>query len=239
VGPLSVLGANSQVIYGANFQVATPLNFQMTVGGNIQIVVNPLAFEAAFHGDPGTGKLMPSEPQLAQLLGSGLGGNMQLTLGSNATFVMGQTFDINLGPRRVQIDSHNKTSSKPAIFQLGIVIQVVAIVFLLTYALVQSDDARAVLLILFEIVMEVMLMALMDFESLYNFEDDKMKREYNMMWKAGWKEKGMKDDELEKLTTAFWSKASGLEGMGTIVGTMVLPLLFEAAGEGKLDVSPN
>jgi hypothetical protein len=69
------VGLNSVMVYGENLQVAAGLNHQLAVGNNIQICINPLGLAA---GVPG----LPAAPALTAALGSGLGGNMQFTVGT-------------------------------------------------------------------------------------------------------------------------------------------------------------
>lgn len=94
--PIGVLGLNSVVTFGENFQAAAGLNHQLAVGNNIQMCINPLGLVA---GVPG----LPASPFLTTALGAGLGGNMQFTIGTSANFVLGQEFDINLGPPKMEI----------------------------------------------------------------------------------------------------------------------------------------
>src|SRR5260370_42028704 len=79
--PQAMLGLNSTVVYGSNVQIAFPTNFQLALGSNLQVCISPNAWQTLY----GEGKLtMPSE--FGRLLGSGLGGNMQLTMGTSANF---------------------------------------------------------------------------------------------------------------------------------------------------------
>jgi len=48
---------------------------------------------------------LPGASALTAMLGSGVGGNMQFTIGSSANFVLGQSFDINLGPPKIEIQA--------------------------------------------------------------------------------------------------------------------------------------
>jgi type VI secretion system secreted protein VgrG len=95
-GPAEIPGLNSVWTYGENLQVAVGLNHQLALGNNLQICINPLGLLAG----------VPEIP-VAQILtgafGSGLGGNMQFTIGSSAQFVLGQEFDINIGPPKITV----------------------------------------------------------------------------------------------------------------------------------------
>ena len=96
--PQGVGGFNSIVVYGENLQVAVGLNHQLAVGNNVQICINPAGLVA---GAPG----VQGSPILTAALGSGLGGNMQLTMGTSASVVMGQAFDINFGPPKITVNA--------------------------------------------------------------------------------------------------------------------------------------
>ena len=75
--PSSFMGINSVVAYGGNFHIAFPLNMQLAYGTNLQICVNPATFGLSF---PEMNTSPVSETAF-QFWGSGLGGNMQITLG--------------------------------------------------------------------------------------------------------------------------------------------------------------
>jgi len=88
------------------------LNSVMVFGENLQTVAGPITncalgskhpdlYQSAgmAAGVPG----FPGRPAMIAALASGLGGNMQFTVGTSANFVLGQEFDINLGPPKIEI----------------------------------------------------------------------------------------------------------------------------------------
>ena len=105
--PGEVPGLNSMFVYGENLQVAVGLNHQLALGNNLQICINPLGLIAGVPGIPGAAAL-------TGMLGAGIGGNMQFTIGSSASFVLGQAFDINLGPPKIEIKAGPGKDGDPA-----------------------------------------------------------------------------------------------------------------------------
>jgi type VI secretion system secreted protein VgrG len=237
VQPLAVLGINSTVVYGGNFQVAMPLNFQMAVGSNLQICINPASFFNIFPD------AAPTVEAMAGALGAGFGGNMQLTLGTSANFVMGQSYDINLGPKRIVIDTHAKTLIQPVCRKLGIAMEIVVFVFLIAYAALHDDDLRAALLLVFQATMQILLVALMQTQSLYHKADEKGDDIYRGMYVVQKPDPKDPDKNIEcpegpcKGESGF---ESGLVENAAILTLYLLPPLLESIGEGKLDeVKPD
>ncbi len=94
--PTGVLGMSAVVTFGDNMQAASPLNHQLAVGNNVQMCINPFGLAA---GVPGG--IVPE--MLQTILGSGMGGSMQFTIGTSAQFTLGQTFEISIGPPKIEI----------------------------------------------------------------------------------------------------------------------------------------
>jgi type VI secretion system secreted protein VgrG len=221
--PQAVLGLNALVVYGGNYQVAMPLNFQMAVGTNLQICVNPFAYETTFpEGSP------PLSPTVTQILGSGLGGNMQLTLGTNTAVVLGQPITVNVGPRPITVDAHDKTLINPSVLIIGKVMEAIIFVFLLLYAAIPDDDGRAALLIIFQVVIQGMLILLMNFHMLYHTTETAG----DTLYKAAFDSSVKNLDELKPDLMKF-----GL--IGSIVAAGVLPIVLESVGEGELHAKSN
>lgn len=97
-GATGLGGLNALMVYGENLAFATGLNHQAAFGSNVQVCINPFSL---------LGCTAPPAISSA-LLGGGIGGNLQLTLGSSVNFVTGRIFDINLGPRRFVVDAGDK-----------------------------------------------------------------------------------------------------------------------------------
>lgn len=94
--PQGIVGINSVFTYGDNLQAACPFNHQLAIGNNLQMCINPFGLAA---GAPGA-----SCPAVMQVLtGTGMGGNMQFTIGASAQFTLGQSFEISVGPPKIEI----------------------------------------------------------------------------------------------------------------------------------------
>jgi len=220
--PQAILGLNSSVVFGGNFQVAVPLNFQLALGSNIQICLNPASFVDIFPV-----AAVPTEAMSAAL-GSGFGGNMQLTLGTNANFVMGQSYDINLGPRRIPIDTHDKTAIQPVALPMGLIFFGVVIAFLIAYDLIHDDDGRAFLLLTFQSVMQILLAVLMKTQTLYHEVDEDGKKVITGSFVAN-----------PASTAKPCSTLSGLVETAGIITLFEVPFLLESIGETQLDATPS
>ena len=220
--PQAILGLNSSVVFGGNFQVAVPLNFQLALGSNIQICLNPASFVDIFPV-----AAVPTEAMSAAL-GSGFGGNMQLTLGTNANFVMGQSYDINLGPRRIPIDTHDKTAIQPVALPMGLIFFGVVIAFLIAYDLTHDDDGRAFLLLTFQSVMQILLAVLMKTQTLYHEVDEDGKKVIAGSFVAN-----------PASTAKPCSTLSGLVETAGIITLFEVPFLLESIGETQLDATPS
>jgi hypothetical protein len=229
--PQGLLGLNSTVVYGSNVQVAFPINFQMAFGSNLQICISPNAWRSLYGDAAGTA---PSATN--RLLGSGMGGNMQLTMGTSANFVIGQSFDINLGPRRITLDVHDKEGIHKCVSVLGTIIIGVAAVFLIAYAAIDDDDGRAALLILFQPAMQILLFLLMDIETIYNKMDAAYKSTLDQVF--GWDPKAPNADQTFAATFSAESTVGSILEATAVVTALCLPFLMDAIGEGKLSSTP-
>jgi len=235
--PLATLGLNSNVVYGTNVQVAFPLNFQVALGGNLQICINPNSIEM-FDESSGTrsstsGSAADTLPQsVTNFLGSGPGGNMQFTMGTSANFVVGQSFDINLGPRRITLDVHTVTGIQSCMGVIGKLMWFFTFLYALAY-LIPNDDFRIILTIAFQGTMQLMIGLVMDVQGIY----DQMEQRY----KDG-VDQTFSSDPAKPVAGAFrgsWSSSStfsGDYGASALVFVVILPIVFEIIGEIRLDV---
>ncbi len=192
--PTGVLGLNSVVTYGQNLQAVCPINHQLAIGNNLQLCINPFGLAAGVAGIPLPGLV-------AAVMGGGMGGNMQFTIGTSATFTLGQVFDISVGPPKIEIHTGYK-GHFPVTLLCGI-LGGAAIVFALTYDLIkqqynppsanendpqlaadqaneqQGDKDRATLILVFQLLVDALLIAILGAESLVDkaswFADDAMK----------------------------------------------------------------
>jgi hypothetical protein len=191
-------------------------------------------------------------PILQQILGAGGGGNMQFTMGTSANFVIGQVYDINIGPRRITLDLHNKTLNQPVVKYMALAIMLVVTVFVLAYGLLGHDDVRAALLMNFQVTVQILLILIMDVQGLYNKMDFNAKKIFNDAFQQHVDhpkvEKGpdpLKDVAIDlknfpdTITAAPTSLKGELIATGIIVA-MLLPVILEIVGEIKLhDTNPN
>ena len=146
----SVAGLNSAMVYGENIQVAVGLNHQVALGSNLQLCVNPsVLFELL--GVPGSSTL-------SAMFGTGLGGNMQFTIGSSTNVTWGRQFQINLGPEQINIDAN---SHKPFAIVMCSLIGAACIAYAIAYGLSKDEDGRATIVVLFQVTMDLLLAVFM------------------------------------------------------------------------------
>ncbi len=119
-------GLNAIWVFGENMQAALGLNHQIAVGNNQQICINPAGLAAGIGGPP----------TVSALLGGGLGGNMQLTLGTSVALTAGQAYEINLGPDKVDI--HGSRATHLATFLLCGTLGLLAVAYAVGYGLLTS-----------------------------------------------------------------------------------------------------
>jgi hypothetical protein len=220
--PAGILGLNSVVTYGENLQAACPINHQLAIGSNMQLCINPFGLAAGVAGVPIPGVL-------AAVLGGGMGGNMQFTIGTSATFTLGQVFDISVGPPKIEIHTGYK-GHLPVSILCG-VLGVAAVVFVLAYDLIKQqynppapdetdpqlaadqateqtgDKDRATLILVFQLLVDALLIAILQVESLIDkaswFADDAMKKLF------------VSEDKLLQLWAATRVKPEAEEGGGS------------------------
>ncbi len=106
--PSGIVGMNAMVTYGDQFQLVSGVSHSDTIGQNLQMCVSLGALIAE------TISLLSAPPAVgyaagaAQVLGGGMGG-MQFTIGSSAQFTLGQSFEISVGPPKVEIHKSHST----------------------------------------------------------------------------------------------------------------------------------
>jgi hypothetical protein len=162
-------------VYGENLQCAVGLNHQIAFGNNLQICINPLGLIA---GVPE----VPLAPLITAALGSGIGGNMQFTIGSSTSFVLGQSFDINIGPPKIEIKGGpGKAGNKNpgnygkhiATDILCAIVGATVLVWVIVYGCERNDYHRATESMVFQLLVNLLLMAIMEVEILSRqIEDD-------------------------------------------------------------------
>jgi type VI secretion system secreted protein VgrG len=197
--PQGAVGMNSVVTYGDNFQVACPLNHQLAVGNNFQLCINPFGLAA---GVPA----MSCPEFLQAFLGSGMGGNMQFTVGTSAQFTLGQSFEISIGPPKIEI--HQGYDDHLPVNALCGVLAGIAVLFLIGYGVIPTytpddkcpddctqkavdqqkeqtgDRGRAVTALAYQLVADALLTAILAVESTIDnidwLGDDTLKKMYEV-----------------------------------------------------------
>jgi len=159
------------MVYGENIQVACGLNHQLAVGSNLQLCVNPVVLAEMMQA-PGT-------EVLQALAGSGLGGNMQFTIGSSANVVWCRKFDIHMGPDDFKVDADQQDVLGKL---LCAAVGVAAIVHCIAYGLVASDDenGRATEVIVIQVLIDLLIGVLM----LTQMNKSRIERSFDLMWKS-------------------------------------------------------
>ncbi len=138
------------MVYGENLAVAVGLNHQIAVGSNVQICANPSVIEELLS--------IPPSPFFGRMCGSGLGGNMQFTIGSSTNVVWGRTFNVLIGPTPVNIA---ETERHPLMRGFSMLIAGVILVHIIAYGAIQDDNDRATEVIIFQVTMDLLLAGFM------------------------------------------------------------------------------
>ncbi len=162
--PQAVLGLSSTNVYGSAFAGSWPASFQLAFGGLSKLIVDPLGFTEAFQD-----KDQYVSGNEAETFASGGFGSSQLILGTSANIVMGQVYDIVVGPPKIHIDSGAQTGFQLVAQVLGSIMMGLSAAYLIAYALMGSaftdsthadDDWRAGFVISFQIVMQICVFTL-------------------------------------------------------------------------------
>ena len=180
--PTGVVGLNAVFTYGDSLQASCPLNQQLVIGNNLQMCINPFGLMA------GT-QLAQSSPQYLQsALGGGMGGSMQFTIGTNAQFTLGQSFEISIGPPKIEI--HQPYSKHVAVSILCGMLGAASIAFMIAYDLLKGpndtsvpdgdpatpaeeygDHKRVAAVLIFQAASDIMLTLIMGLEAAADSED--------------------------------------------------------------------
>jgi hypothetical protein len=158
--PAAVGGLNSIMVYGENLQVAVGLNHQLAVGSNVQICVNPAAIEELLN--------VPPSQTFVAMCGSGLGGNMQFTVGSSTNVVWGRQFQINVGPEPI---TRNFNERHPLARGFCMLLCIAILAHIIAYGLISDDNARATEVIIFQVLTDLILAGFMRADMLQKTTD--------------------------------------------------------------------
>ncbi len=218
--PQAVLGMSSSMVYGSAFAGTAPLSFQLAGGGLLKLIVDPVGFWQAFAAGPA--------PTWANaIFGSGSLGSSQITLGTSANLVMGQSYDIVVGPPKVTIDYSNL--GMQAVTQaLGIVMLAAAIAFMIAYDLITEDDKRANFVMVFQCVVQAALGIIM----VYQNNVDLVNRETR---KGIYEALATKDHYVLEEPASVAARVCPFVGPTEVLLAAIIPPIVDTIGEKKLD----
>lgn len=228
--PQGILGINSVVVFGENLQVACPTNQQLTLGSNLQLCISPMGLAA---GVPG---LADPVGQAAAFFGSGMGGNMQFTIGTNAQFTLGQSFEISVGPPKIEI--HKGYTDHKWVNILCGVLGAAATLFLLAYDLIHTyapsenpsdqqfnkgreqsgDRDRAILVTVYQLLVDMLLTVIMKAEAFADHDDwvtdDAQKKLFKAHNDIAEKWKAPKLAAEDPTKSSWWTEWGALDFVG-------------------------
>ncbi len=210
--PQSLAGLNAVSVYGENIQFTTGLNHQVALGSNLQLCVNPGVLFDLLE--------VPGSSTLSALWGSGLGGNMQFTIGSSANFVWGRQFQFNMGPEQINVDA----SAKPAPKILCALIGCACLAYAIAYGLIPDEDDRATAVIVFQTTIDLLLAALMTETMSYKTIDEKTTDGTRGMFNAS-------SVEHSEVLAGFANALSFV----TAMAAAIIPPVISANEEGHFD----
>ena len=222
--PQAVLGLNSSVTYGSNFQASFPQNFQLAAGGLFQLVYDPVGLAQAFQQN--------ISPTLAMILGSGVTGNVQVTVGSNIAITLGMAYEVQIGPAKMEIHSSEKPGARALNLVMGIIIGVLSAVFMLVYAPLPTDEDRAILAGIYEAAMQVSVAVMISYDQLFYLqtteEDARAQALHN-----GTPPSDVDQSHLATVENVLTSVGAAICGFGAWQALIMVPV-FEAQGESQL-----
>ena len=161
--PQAVLGLSSTSVFGSAFSSSVPSSFQLSFGGISKLIVDPIGFWAAFDDTPEPAGLM-------EMLSGGAFGSAQLVLGTSANMVMGQVYNLGIGPPPINLSTNNWTGFMILAKVLGTIMLGLSAVFVFAYGAIGSvfddgdlhadDDRRADVVMAFQAVMQLCIFTL-------------------------------------------------------------------------------
>jgi hypothetical protein len=222
--PQAVLGLNSSVVYGSNFQASVPSNFQLATGGLFQLVVDPVGFLTAFK--------QGIAPDTAMLLGAGTAGNVQVTLGSNVAITLGMAFEVQVGPEKIELHSSEKAGIRWLNVGVGIVLLILTAVYLIVYAIISTDEERAILTGIYQVACQIAVALMISYDTLYWFQYKAQNDAYTELHVANPPSDLDQSHaiDVERMLANF---GAGLVGFGGFQ-VLLTPPIMDAIGEGQL-----
>lgn len=212
--PQSIEGLNSAMVYGENIQFAVGLNHQVALGSNLQLCINPSVLFESLN--------LPSCQGLSGFWGSGLGGNMQFTIGTSTNVLWGRTFTINMGPEEIKVEG---TSLRPFATVVCCLIGAAAILYAIGYGASSDENDRASWVIAFQVLTDLLLATLMIQQVLSKTVDATASAALQRLYGV--------DSITHKATTLENCLAS--LAMITILTAAILPPVLISTKEGHFD----
>jgi len=213
--PQTISGLNSQMVYGENIQFAAGLNHQIALGSNLQLCVNPVAMMDLLDM-PGS----PASAAMAGLLGSGVGGNNQLTIGASTSIIWGRQMELFMGGDKFEIKGHNHRVLSKALLSL---IALACIAYPIAFNAKKDEDGRATLVIAFQVFIDITLATLVVAAMFIDYADKDVVRAEKGVFDAA------KGDQSEP-----WDLAQLITYVG-ILSAAILPIVAISDEEGKFN----
>lgn len=211
--PQTITGLNSQMVYGENIQFAAGLNHQIALGSNLQLCINPIALMDLMD--------MPTSAVLVGLLGSGVGGNNQLTIGTSTNISWGRQFELFMGPQKFTIDgTKERIVSKVFLCLIG----AACIAYPIAFNAITDEDGRAKLVIAFQLFIDICLATLVIAEMYVDNADKTITTVEKRLFDAA-----TGDD-----AAAPWDLGQWITYIA-IVTAAVLPVVAISSEEGKFN----
>ncbi len=157
--PQAVLGLSSSAVYGTAFTSSIPQSFQLATGGLFKLIVDPVGYLAAF---PQPGSL----DMLLNVLGSGVNGNVQVTVGTVSNVSIGLSYNIHLGDQ-IEVNAKDKVAARVILFIAGGLLTAAAIAFQIAYDQTSRDDKRMTLVLAFQGIIEAIVAMLVAAEVVF------------------------------------------------------------------------
>ena len=211
--PQTITGLNSQMVYGENIQFAAGLNHQIALGSNLQLCINPVALMDLLD--------MPQSAALVGLMGSGVGGNNQLTIGTSTSITWGRQFELFMGPTKFTIDgTKERIVSKVFLTLIG----AACIAYPIAFNAIKDEDGRAKLVIGFQLFIDVCLAAMVIAEMYVDNADKTITTVEKRLFNAA-----TGDDAAKPYDLGQWIAYLGM------LTALVLPIVAISGEEGKFN----
>lgn len=206
----SIAGLNTQVVYGENVQLCVGSNHQIAIGNNFQFCINPGALVSKLGGT--------AAASVSDFAGSGLGGNMQLTIGTNTNIVWGRALNVYFGPDSVDLKADEQDGLTRA---LCLAVGAICVLFAIGYGACGDENGRASIVVAYEILMSVALVALMVWEAARKGVDSIATNILKELFHAA---------DYQQFTG--WQSFGAVAGLIATFASTMAPIIQSAASEG-------